>query len=138
MRFKNIPLDYVTLGLSLLALIFDIVGLFAGPWWTHTGRVGQSLFGITSHRVCQFSCVDKTVLVIEGGKEFILTVRGFEVLGLIFMLIGTILTVLAVILRTRPIHTAIVYIHGAAGNTRNIPGMSGVLCSVHVGSERFM
>ena len=66
-KFRNILLDFVALGMTVLALILHVTGFAVGPWWTHTGPVGESWFGMWQLRLCQFSCVDKTVLVLEGG-----------------------------------------------------------------------
>ncbi|XP_052800124.1 uncharacterized protein LOC128231392 [Mya arenaria] len=113
-KFKNIALDYVTLGLTVLALILQGVAFGDGPWWIHDGKVGRSYFSMTGLQTCQFSCVSKTVLVIEGGLEWILSVRVSEVFGLVFILLALVMAVLAITIRTRPIHTAVVYLHGAA------------------------
>jgi len=42
-------------------------------------------------------------------------VRIFEVFGEIFVLVAMVMVVLAVIFQKRPIHTAVIYLHGAAG-----------------------
>ena len=67
-KFKTIPLDVVSLGLTVVALIFHNIGFFVGPWWKHEGPVGNSHFGMLTLKICQFSCVDKNVLALEGGK----------------------------------------------------------------------
>lgn len=67
-RFKIIPLDYVSLVLTVLALIFHNIGFFVGAWWKHEGSVGTSRFGMLSLRLCHFTCVDRDVLVVEGGR----------------------------------------------------------------------
>ena len=41
--------------------------------------------------------------------------RIFEVFGEIFVLVAMVMVVLAVIFQKRPIHTAVIYLHGAAG-----------------------
>ena len=43
--------------------------------------------------------------------------RLFEVFGLIFLLIAGILAILMVTLRRKAIHTALTYVHGAAGKS---------------------
>lgn len=67
-RFKLIPLDFVSLVLTIIALIFHNVGFFVGAWWKHEGSVGKSEFGMLTLRTCELSCVDRDVLVLEGGK----------------------------------------------------------------------
>ena len=48
-------------------------------------------------------------------SEWIFAARVFEVFGIFFLLIALLLAVLMLIVRRRTIHTALTYIHGAAG-----------------------
>ncbi|XP_045176960.1 uncharacterized protein LOC123537342 [Mercenaria mercenaria] len=113
-KFKIIPLDIVALVLTALAFVFHNVGFFVGAWWKNENEVGTSEYGMMGLRICKVSCVDRSVLDIDGGKEWIFAVRVFEVFGEIFVWLALILAILTVTIRRRPIHTALIYIHGAA------------------------
>ncbi|XP_060551525.1 uncharacterized protein LOC132713081 [Ruditapes philippinarum] len=113
-KFKVITLDIVSVVLTIVAFIFQNVGFFAGAWWKNENEVGTSEYGMTELRICQIWCVDRSVLDIDGGREWIFAVRVFEVFGEIFVWLALVLAILTVTVRRRPIHTALIYIHGAA------------------------
>lgn len=113
-KFKIITLDIVAIVLTALAFILHNVGFFVGAWWKNENDVGTSEYGMMTLRLCQVSCVDRSVLDIDGGREWIFAVRVFEVFGAIFVWLALILAILTVTVRRRPINTALIYIHGAA------------------------
>lgn len=67
-KFKIIPLDIVALALTILAFIFHNVGFFAGAWWKNENKVGTSEYGMMTLKICEVSCVDRSVLDIDGGR----------------------------------------------------------------------
>lgn len=113
-RFKLIVLDWISLVLTIVAAAFHFAGFFIKEWWINTNDVGTSHVGMMSLTVCEITCVNKSVLDIEEGNEWIFAVRVFEVFGIIFLLIALILAVLMITLRRKAIHTALTYIHGVA------------------------
>ncbi|KAL4225598.1 hypothetical protein ACF0H5_016286 [Mactra antiquata] len=113
-KFKIIPLDYAALVLTILAFIFHNVGCFAAPWWINENAFGTSQFGIVSFTICEAFCMDRSVLDIDGGREWVFAVRVFEVFGEICLIVSLILVILTLIVRRRPIVTALIYFHAAA------------------------
>lgn len=114
LTFKVIPLDVVSFVLTVFAVIFHNVGFFIGAWWQNENVVGTSVYGMMELTLCDVACVDRSVLDIDGGREWIFAVRVFEVFGEIFVVIALLLAVLTLTIRKRPIYTALIYIHGAA------------------------
>lgn len=114
-KFKLIIWDWFSLVLTVVALVLHFAGFFIKQWWVNSNAVGTSHVGMMSMRICEIACVNKTVLDIEAGREWIFAVRVFEVFGIIFLLIGLLLAILMVTIRRRAIHTALTYVHGAAG-----------------------
>lgn len=112
--FKNTTLDFVSLGLTILAFIFQNIGFCGGPWWIHNGNAGKSSYSMTGLTICEMSCMDKGVLDIKSGWEWMVSVILFEVFGECCVALALIMAVLAVTLRLRVIHTGVIYIHGIA------------------------
>lgn len=113
-KFKLIILDWISLLLTVLAVVLQVAGFSIKEWWVNSNDVGTSHVGMWSLKMCEVTCVDKGVLDLEEGNEWIFTVRLFEVFGLIFLLIAGLLAILMVTLRRKAIHTALTYVHGAA------------------------
>lgn len=114
-RFKLIIWDWISLVLTIISVVLQLAAFFIKEWWVNSNDVGTSHVGMMSFRICEIMCVNKTVLDLEEGKEWIFAVRVFEVFGIIFLVIAIILAILMVTLRRRAVHTALTYIHGAAG-----------------------
>lgn len=114
LKFRVIPLDAVSLVLTIVATSCQFGGLFVGPWWENVNKVGRSLCGMLQLRICKVTCVERSVLNIDGDREWVFLVRIFEVFGGIFVAVALVLAVLTIVVRKRPILTAIIYMHGAA------------------------
>lgn len=72
-KFKLISLDIVALVLTVLAFICHNVGFFIGPWWKNENIVGTSIYGMVQFRICEVSCMDRSVLDIDGGRGNVCT-----------------------------------------------------------------
>ena len=61
------------------------------------------------------NCLDKTAIVIEGGKEWLFLTRIFETFGIILTLVAAIVHVVYLPTRNYTVRSAAIYTLGAAG-----------------------
>ena len=70
-KFRRIIWDWVVLLLTVVAVAFQFTGFFVREWWTNNNYIGASHVGMTSMKICEVTCVNKTVLDIEEGRGIV-------------------------------------------------------------------